>query len=92
MQRQIDNMLRLCRDYARVYVNDIIIFSKILSKYLNHFHSIFDLFDLKEITLSLKKLFLDYSTVILLNQKIDAFELTTIVDKIVVIKRLKFFI
>ena len=90
VQRQIDNMLRSCRDYARVYVNDIVIFSKILSKHLNHLHSIFDLLDIKEITLSLKKSFLDYSTITLLDQKIDAFELTTIADKIVVIKRLKF--
>ena len=90
VQRQIDNILRLCCHYARVYVNNIVIFSKILSKHLKHLHSIFDLLDSKEIIFSLKKSFLDYSTIIVLSQKIDAFELTTIVDKIVVIKELNF--
>ena len=44
----------------------------------------------KDVILSIKKSFIDYSIITLLNQRINAFELSTIIKKINVIKRLAF--
>jgi len=60
-------MLRFYRNYARVYVNNIVIFSKILKEHVKHLHTMFKLLNSKDITLLLKKLYLDYLIVILLD-------------------------
>ena len=60
IQRQIDNIFRLHRQYVRAYVNDIIIFNKILKKHVQYLHAMFDLLDFKKMTLSFKKSFLNY--------------------------------
>ena len=91
VQRQIDESLRFHRNFVRAYVNDIIIFSKIFEKYLNHLHIIFELLDFKDITFSSKKSFFNYFTVIFLNQKMNAFDLIATKNKIDVIFRLNFF-
>ena len=41
IQRQIDWLFRLCRVFARTYINDIIIFSKNQQKHLNHLKTVF---------------------------------------------------
>ena len=70
-------------------MNDIIIFNRILKKYIVYLHIIFELFDLFNITLSLKKIF-DYFIVILLKQKIDVFDLITTTNKFKTILKLNF--
>ena len=91
VQRQIDEIFRLHRDFVKVYVDDIIIFNKTFEKHLNHLHIIFELLDSKDIILSSKKSFLNYFIIIFLNQKIDAFDLIATKNKINVIFRLNFF-
>lgn len=91
VQRQIDNLLRPHRQYARAYMDDIVIFFKTLEKHLHHLHTIFHLLDSKRVTLSLKKSFLDYLSVTLLEQKVNIFDLIASADKIAVIKNLDFF-
>ena len=90
VQRKIDIMLRLFRSFARIYIDDIVIFSKTLLEHLKHLHAIFELLDSESVTLFSKKSFLDHSTIILLDQKIDALDLTAIVDKIAIIQWLDF--
>jgi len=60
-------MLRFYRDYARVYVNNIVIFNKILKEHVKHLHAMFKLLNSKDITLLSKKLYLDYLIIILLD-------------------------
>jgi len=84
-------MLRSYRYFARAYVNNIVIFSKIFENYVEHFHIIFELLDSKSVTLLLKKSFIKYSIVTFLDQKINVFDLIVVTNKIDVIKRLKFF-
>ena len=84
-------MFRSHRQYVRAYVNDIMIFNKILMKHVQHLHAVFDLLNFKKMTLSFKKSFLDYSTVILLRQKVDAFDFIAAADKIAAIQKLDFF-
>ncbi len=85
-------MLRFYRLFARAYVNNIVIFSKMLNKYVEHLYTIFDLLDSKEVILSTKKSYLEYSIVILLNQKVDVFDFIVVANKIVAIKTFIFFI
>ena len=90
VQRQIENLLYFHRQYIRTYVDDIVIFSKTLNEHLAHLRIIFALLNVKDVTLSVKKNFIDYSTITLLNQRINAFEFSAIIEKINVIKRFIF--
>ena len=57
VQRQTDQMLRFYRKFFRVYMNDIIIFSKILKKHIVYFKQIFQLFANKRVNLIFNKSF-----------------------------------
>ena len=83
--------MRIYRVFARVYVNDIVIFNHILKKHISYLHIVFQLLDNYDINLSLKKFFLKYFIVSFLNQKIDAFDLTIAIDKLKIIVNLNFF-
>ena len=92
VQRQVDTILRFHKNYVRNYIDDIVIFSKFLKKHVQHLHVIFQLFSDLNISLSLKKIFLEYSIVQLFEEKMNAFDLTTVVEKIEAIFKLKFFV
>ena len=91
VQRKIDAILRIYRVFAKAYVDDIVVFSRILKKHLNHLRQIFQLLNSYDIRLSFKKSFLNYSIVVLLDQKIDVFDFIIVANKLVVIVNLKFF-
>ena len=91
VQRKIDVILRVYREFAKAYVDDIVVFSHTLKKHLAHLHIIFQLMNSFGISLSSKKSFLDYFTIALLNQKIDVFGLIIVVEKLEVIVKLNFF-
>ena len=90
VQRQIDQMLRSYREFSRVYMNDIIMFSKILKKHIVHFRQIFQLFASKRVNLVLNKSFLSYSFIMLLEQRVDNFDLSISIEKIATIIFLRF--
>ena len=90
VQRKIDAILRIYRVFAKTYVDDIVVFSRILKKHLDHLRQIFQLLNSYDIRLLFKKSFLNYSIVVLLNQKINAFELIIATNKLIVIFNLKF--
>lgn len=90
VQRKIDAILRVYREFARAYVDDIVVFSHTLEEHIAHLHAVFQLLDSYGISLSLKKSFLGYPTVALLGQKVDAFGLTTAADKLETISKLDF--
>ncbi len=71
-------------------MNDIVIFSKTLKDHLKHLHVVFQLFSKKRISILSKKSFIDYSSVILLDQKVDDFDLTISVEKLKTITSLNF--
>ena len=78
-------------NFIRCYINDIIIFSKTIEKYVKYLKIIFNLFFKKFIKLKLKKLFIDYLLVILLDYWVDNFNLFIIKEKITTICNLDFF-
>jgi len=48
-------MLRLYRDFARAYINDILIFSDALDAYYDYLRQIFRILELKNVLLSPSK-------------------------------------
>ena len=90
VQRKIDNILRIYKDFCRAYINDIVIFSKTLKKHVKHLHLIFKLFTNLNISLSSTKFFFDYFTIQFLRLKVDVFDLSTSKEKLKIIFDFKF--
>ena len=90
VQRQTDKLFRSCKTFVKAYVDDIIIFSKILHEHIKHLRQIFQLFIEKRISLTFNKSFIDYSFIQLLNQRVDSLNLTTSKKKIAIIATFKF--
>ena len=91
VQRQINRLLRRFRRFARIYVNDIVIFSKTIEKHVVYLRSIFDMLQHNNIFIKFNKVFLNYSFVILLNQKMNSFDLFINVEKLKAIIKIQFF-
>ena len=92
VQRQIDVILRQYRVFVRIYIDDIVVFNKILKKYLKHLTKMFELFRRLNIALKSFKIFLKYFIVVLLEQKIDNFEFIIIEKKLKIIFKFQFFV
>ena len=90
VQKQFDVMLHSYQAFIRVYLNDIMIFFRIFEKHCEHLSQIFELFKQKKIMLAFKKNFIDFSSITLLNQKINSLKMLIIDDKIKVILFLSF--
>ena len=86
----IDRILWSHYVYLCIYVNDIVIYSTTLSKHLHHLQYVFNEFIFKEIYLFSEKFFLNYSSIQLLKQQVNALKLVTVKDKLVVITNLEF--
>ena len=52
VQRQTDKLLRPYKDFAKAYVDDMVVFSKTLKEHLNHLHQIFSLYRNRRVSLS----------------------------------------
>ena len=61
-----------------------------MKKHLNYLRKVFRLLNSFNIRLSFKKLYLNYSIVVFLKQKIDAFDFIIIVNKLIIIINLRF--
>ena len=91
VQWMIDCILWLHCDFFRVYVDNIVIYTKFsLSDHIEHLDLVFKFLTEKGICLSSKKSFLDYLTVQLLDQCVDTLELTTAEDKLAAIVNIEF--
>lgn len=90
MQRQINAILKNYKNFSRTFIDNIVVYKKTLKNHFKHFHTIFVLLNFFNILFSSIKLFFDYFSVQLLNQKVNVFQLITIVEKIEAIVKLKF--
>jgi hypothetical protein len=90
VQRQTNLMLKNLRDFVKAYMNDIIIFFKTLNDHFLHLREIFQRLWHYNVVLNLKKIFLKYSFIILLNQIVDVLKLTIAEEKLVAIVNLIF--
>jgi hypothetical protein len=66
IQRIMDIILRPYRQFARCYVDDIVIFFKIFEEYIEYLNIIFELFNRIGITFKDSKIYLDYPSIIFL--------------------------
>ena len=90
VQRQIDFILREYRHFAKIYVNNIIVFFNSLKKHLKHLKQIFVLFKRMNIAFKFIKKILKYFTIFLLNQRVNNLNLIIVIDKLKVIFNLIF--
>jgi hypothetical protein len=89
-QRRINMILRDLKHCCRAFIDDIIIFSATFEQHVEHLFMIFQrLFDY-DIKLNSCKTFLRFSSIVLLKQHVDEFELYAVKDKIAVILNWKF--
>ena len=78
VQRQIDDILKKYCAFVRVYVDNIVMFNKTLTKHFDHLRKIFRLFEKMNIVFKSNKIYFDYFIVALLKQKINNLKLITI--------------
>lgn len=90
VQRQIDRVLRAQRKFARVYIDDIVIFSRTLQEHLLHLREVFDVLKTNNIFIKPGKAFIEYPSIRLLSQKVDSLGLVISEDKLAAIAKLKF--
>lgn len=82
IQRHIDRILKFCRTFAWIYIDDVVIFSKPLNEHLSNLRSEFDLLKTDNIFIHFVKTFLNYSFVNLLKQHVNSLNLFTNKNKI----------
>ena len=92
VQRKIDQLLRKYRVFAKIYVNDVIIFNKILKKHVQHLTIIFSLFIKLRISLKFFKTYLSFFFVILFEKYIIVIILIIISKKLKIIFKFRFLI
>ena len=90
VQRQTNKLLRFYKHFAKIYVNDIIIHSQTLKKHIVHLQILFQMFRVKRINLTIDKSFLFYSSITLLNQRINNLNMFISTEKIVAIISFRF--
>jgi hypothetical protein len=82
IQRFIDRMLKEHREYCRVFIDDITIFSDSFKNYVEHLNSVFSLFQEKNIGFNIEKSFIGYPFIKLLEFYIDALDIHSTKDRI----------
>ena len=90
VQHQMNSLLWPFHAFVRRYIDDIVIFSCTLEDHITHLNQVFSLFQKLEISLELKKFFLEYLIITLLGQQVDTLELITVSEKIQTIASLQF--
>ena len=90
VQRQINIILRKYRHFVKVYVNHIVIFFNTLKKHLKHLTFIFVLFKKYNIVIKTFKIYFDYFIIVLLNQRVNNFDMFIVENKLKIIFDLKF--
>ena len=76
--------------YARVYVNDIVIFFKTIEKHAIYLRVIFKMFQINNIFIKFIKILFDYFLIALFKQKINFFNLSTSINKFKIIVKIQF--
>ena len=89
-QQMMNWILYFYKNFIRFYIDDLIIFLKILNNHKQHLNTIWSLFNEIRISLNKVKTYLDYSFIILLEQQINRFDMTTFKKQIAVIQEIKF--
>ena len=89
-QQQIDKILQPHQKYARAYLDDIVIFSKLLEEHLKHLYNVFHELIITKIILPPIKSFLAYPLVYLFGQGFNALGMATAEANLATITQLAF--
>ncbi|AEO53562.1 hypothetical protein MYCTH_2050269, partial [Thermothelomyces thermophilus ATCC 42464] len=76
--------------FVRVYINNIIIFSKTEEEYLKHLYTVYEILDKAHIYIGVAKSFAGYLAIRLLRYIINGEGITKTDDRIATFKKLKF--
>jgi hypothetical protein len=90
VQRQMNILLNDLKKFVKIYINDIICRLKSFAKHLKHLRVSFRIFLRKELIINSLKIFLEYQSVILLEQRVNVLELIIVEKKLKTIALLKF--
>ena len=90
VQWEIDNILRSVRDWARVYVNDIICGARSLDDLLSKLCILFEIFVTYNISIKPTKTFFNYPNIGLLGQEVNILGLTIAKEKLNAIRLLQY--
>jgi hypothetical protein len=90
VQRIINTILRLYRQFARCYVDDIIIFFKNFQEYIEYLDMIFELFNRIGIIFKNSKIYFGYPSIILLKQRMNGLNIICAEDHIAILKDFEF--
>ena len=86
----MNKKLRSLKNFVKTYIDDLMTFSKDFDLHLKHLRKLFQLLKKLKIIINLKKTFLNYFNVILLEQRVDAFKLITTQKRIEILINIKF--
>ena len=78
IQQQTNKILRLCKNFVKIYIDNIITHFRTLKKHLIHLRQLFNFFCNKHVSLIALKSYLKYSFIILLNQRVNSLKIITI--------------
>ena len=90
VQRQINRLLRMQKAFARVYIDDIVIFSYIKKKHEIYLREVFVVLTNNNIFIKSTKIYLKYSNVALFDQKINSLKFVIFEKKLKTIAKLHF--
>lgn len=90
IQQQKDLILQDIKDFARIYINNIIITNRTLEDHIIHIDCIFNRFVEYNITIKNSKCFINYPSTIVLNQRINIYNLSTIKNRFAALSKIAF--
>ena len=90
VQRQMNRILREIRHFAKAFIDDIVIRFRSFNEHFVHFRTVFSIFVNLNISIKSIKIFLDYSNVVLLKQRVNVLRLSITDEKLKTIACLKF--
>jgi len=76
--------------FLKAYIDDTLIFSKVLEDHLTHLHYVFSILTFNNVTLNPKKSFISFPNIKLLRQYVDSLGFTTYNEKLKAITSLSF--
>lgn len=90
VQKQINFMLKKFREFAKIYIDDIVFHFTFLKQHVEHLNKKFQKFSKYNVILNSKKKNLNFFLIVILNQIIDAFDMIIVEKKLIAIVKFDF--
>jgi len=90
MQRYMDKILEPHKEYAKCYIDDVVVFSKNYEDHLRHLQRVLNCLAAAGMTLSPEKCYVGFHSVQLLGRMVDRYGLSTVKEKTDAISKIPF--